>query len=284
MSGAPDETVYDASSHRQALWAVAGWRQMFVDLWQSRELIGRLAARDIAVRYRNAFLGLLWAVIVPLATVALFTFLTSKRVLPIGAPPIPYPAFALSSLIVWQLFGNTLAACTASLAGAGSLVTKSSFPKESLVFGAVGQPLLDFAIKLPLVAAAFLYYGVTPDWSIVLLPLILLPAILLATGLGFLFSIANLLTRDVGNLVGMFVTFGMFAAPVLYPPPVRAPFDLVNYLNPVSPTLIAVQDVLAHGAMQRPALFAAGAVFSLAVFLVGWRVFRVAIVRVAERA
>ena len=278
-------TVAD-SRHRSAgsLWALRGWRDMVLDLWRARELGFRLAHRDIAVRYRHAFLGYLWALVLPLATVGIFTFLASKRVLPVGDTALPYPLFALWGVIVWQLFSNILSNCTNSLADAGSLVTRINFPKEVLVFSAAGQPLVDFAIKLIPVVLLFWYYQMLPSPMVLLLPLLLLPVVLLAIGLGCLLSIANLVARDVANLVSMFATLGMFAAPILYPPPTSAPFDLVNVLNPVSPLLIATQDVLAYGELRHAALFAGGLCFALTVFLLGWRIFRTTIVRVAERA
>jgi lipopolysaccharide transport system permease protein len=275
------ETPHSAAS---AIWNPRGWQDLLSDFWRARELIVTLAYRDIAVRYRHSFLGYLWAFILPVVTVGIFTFLTGRQVLPIGETPLPYPLFALCSLIVWQLFSNVLSACTQSLANAGSLVTRINFPKEALVFGAAGQPLVDFAIKLIPVVVLFLYFGVTPHPALIFMPLVLLPVVLLAIGLGFFLSIANLLTRDVANLVGMFATFGMFAAPVLYPPPVTSPFDLVNVLNPVSPLLIAMQDLLAYGELRHAALFAGGLVFASSIFLFGWRVFRTVIFRVAERA
>lgn len=254
------------------------------DLWRSRELLMCLLYREVAVRYRHAFLGYLWALLLPIATVALFAFLASRRVFPMGQSPLPYPVFALWGVIVWQLFANTLAACTASLVNAGPLVTRINFSKETLVFSAVAQPLVDFGIKLLLFAVALLIYGVTPPLKAVWTVPILVLVVLMALGLGCILAILNLLTRDVANLVGMFATLGMFAAPVLYPPPVRDPFTLVNVLNPVSPLLIATQDLLAHGVLRHGDLLLGGALFALSVFLLGWRIFRVVIVRVAERA
>ena len=146
------------------------------------------------------------------------------------------------------------------------------------------MPLVDFSIKLIPVVMLFGYYALLPNLMVLLLPLLLLPVVLLAIGLGCLLSVANLVARDVANLVSMFATLGMFAAPILYPPPTTAPFHLVNVLNPVSPLLIATQDILAYGELHHMGLFMGGLSFALAVFFFGWRIFRTVIVRVAERA
>lgn len=261
-----------------------GWRLMFRDLADHRRLIWLLIQRDISVRYRQSILGYLWAVIPQLATVGVFAFLHAARALPIGGTRIAYVAYAVWGISVWQLFAGCLASCTSSLAASGSLVTKVNFPRETLVIAALGQPAFDFAVRLLPVLAVFIWHGVVPSWGALLMPLVLLPIMLLALGLGFILSIANLVIRDTGNALGTLLTIGMFATPVLYPAPVRWPFYLVNVVNPVSPLLTATQDLIADGFLTAPAMFAAACLFSLGVAFGGWRVFRVTILRVAGYA
>lgn len=276
------ETVYTPDGLRQLGSRI--WLVMAVQLWSSRELIWRLIYRDISVRYRQSFLGYVWAVIPAVVTVLIFTYLTEQRVLPIGKLALPYPVFALWSLSVWQLFAGVLGSATYSLVGAGALVSKINFPKEALVIAAVGTPLFDFLVRMLPVAVVFAWYGVLPPWQALWVPLLLLPLLSLALGLGFFLAVLNLAVRDIGNMVGTLLTFGMFAAPVFYPPPVTYPFYLVNVLNPFSPLLIATQDVLAHGALQHVGLFAGSVAFAVLMFLAGWRIFHLTMPRVAERA
>jgi lipopolysaccharide transport system permease protein len=163
-------------------------------------------------------------------------------------------------------------------------VTKVNFPREMLVIAALGNPVFDFFVRLMPVIVVFVWYGVVPSWGVVLVLLIVLPVILLALGLGFVLSIANLVIRDTGNALGTVLTIGMFLTPVLYPPPVRWPFFLVNLLNPLSPLLTASQDLIAVGFLTRPEMFAIACVLSLVLALAGWRAFRVTIPRVAGYA
>jgi lipopolysaccharide transport system permease protein len=263
---------------------VGGWSIMINELFRSRRLIWLLMRRDISVRYRQSVLGYVWAVVPQVMTVAVFAFLHASRVLPIGGTRIEYIAYALWGISVWQLFAGCLSSCTASLVGSGPLVTKVNLPREALVIAAIGQPAFDFFVRLVPVVAVFAWYGVAPSWGVVLMPLLLLPVILLALGFGFVLSIANLVIRDTGNAIGTMLTVGMFLTPVLYPPPVRWPFFLVNLLNPLSPLLSASQDLIAVGFLTRPEMTAAAWVFSLALCVVGWRVFRITIPRVAAYA
>jgi lipopolysaccharide transport system permease protein len=263
---------------------LTGWRLMFRELAESRRLIWLLILRDLSIRYRQSMLGYVWAIVPPIVTVATFAFLNAWRVIPIGDTRIPYVPFALWGLSVWQLFAGCLSGCTGSLASSGSLVTKVNFPRESVVIAAIGQPILDFVVRLVPVIAVFIWYGVAPTPGVLLVPLVLLPVILLALGLGFVMAIANLVVRDIGNAVSMVLTVGMFLTPVLYPAPVRWPFFLVNLLNPISPLVNASQDLIAVGHVIRPEMFAAACIISLALTLSGWRAFRVTIPSVAGYA
>jgi lipopolysaccharide transport system permease protein len=276
------ETEYTPHGVRRN--GAAGWKVMVNELSESFRLIPLFTARDITVRYRHSVLGYFWAVAPQLMTVGVFAFLHASQVLPMGRTRIPYMAYAVWGISVWQLFAGCLSGCTASLISGGSLVTKLNFPKETLVIAALGPPVFDFFIRLVPVIAIFIGCGVMPSLSAVLIPVLLLPVISLALGLGFILSIANLVVRDTGNAVGTILGVGMFLTPVLYPPPVRWPFYLVNFLNPLSPLLTATQDLIADGTVAHPELFAAACFISLALCLGGWRTFRLSLPRVAGHA
>ena len=148
------------------------------------------------------------------------------------------------------------------------------------MIAALGQPAFDFVVRLIPVITVFIWCGVLPSWESVFIPLLLVPVLLLALGLGFVLSIANLVIRDTANALGTALTIGMFLTPVLYPPPVRWPFYLINFCNPLSPLLAASQDLIAEGFLTKPEMLTAACIFSTALFLAGWRAFRITILRV----
>ncbi|MGH8544535.1 MAG: ABC transporter permease [Gammaproteobacteria bacterium] len=277
-----NEVIYTSDVAHRRGWRI--WREMIKDVVNSSELIWRLVARDFSVRYRQSVLGYAWAIIPPVVTVGIFAFLNSSRVLPIRETTIPYLAYALWGICLWQLFSGCLSACTNSLVAGGSLVTKVKFAKEALVIAALGQPIFDFVVRLVPVVVIFIWYGVMPSWSVVFVVPVLLLVIFLALGLGFVLSVANLAIRDTANALGMALSIGLFLTPVLYPPPVRWPFYLINILNPISPLLTASQDLIAHGALTRPDMFAVSCLFSVVVFIGGWRFFHLTMPRIAEYA
>jgi lipopolysaccharide transport system permease protein len=280
--GALTEVVYTPQSTRGQGWHI--WRTMIGEILNSRELIWRLIVRDISVRYRQSVLGYVWAILPPVVAVAIFAFLATSRTIPISQTSLPYVVYALWSIGVWQFFAGCLSGCTNSLMNAGALVTKLNFPREALVIAAIGQPIFDFLIRLVPLISVFIWYDVSLQWQVILLPLILIPAILLALGLGFVLSVATLVIRDVSNLVSMVVTFGIFLTPALYPPPTSWPLSLINIVNPFSPVLIASQDLIAYGTLTTPLTFLLSCVLSTIIFFVGLCLFRLTLARISQHA
>jgi len=280
-----DDSIRLADQTRRGSVAkFAACKRLWAEMLNNRELIQVLIWRDVSVRYRQSALGYFWAVLPQLLTVSIFSFLVGQRALPIGVTPIPYPAYAIWSMTLWWLFAGTVSACTGSLVQAGALVTRINFPKEAVVVAAIGQPLFDFIVRLAPVIAVFLWLGVIPPVTAWFVVVLVIPLVLMAIGFGFVFAIGNLVFRDVANIVGIAATFGMFATPVLYPPPVSWPLRLVNVLNPFSPILKATQDLLVYGEIKEPLALSIACFFSAAVFLLGWKIFRVTLPRIIERA
>jgi lipopolysaccharide transport system permease protein len=259
------------------------WREMVRELVDSQELTWRFYLRDFSVRYRQSILGYVWAIGPLLASAATFAWLNRTHILAIHRTGLPYPVFVLLSMAVWQLFAGGLTAATQSLVAAGSLITKINFPRETLVLAAFGQSIFEFALRWLLVIAAFVLTRTLPAWTIVLIPVCLLPLCLFTLGLGFLFALMNGVLRDAGQIVGLLLTVWMFLTPVVYPPPVSGLSIPVCFLNPVSPFVVAAQDLAGKGYLVQPGGFAIGCAVSLVVFLLGWRLFHLTESRIAER-
>ena len=165
------------------------WKEMFVNVCQSRELVWRLFLRDFSARYRQSLLGILWAIINPLITVGIFVFLNRSGILNIGETPVPYPVFAMIGISIYGIFSAGLSTCSNSIVGAGPMVVKINFPKISLVVAAMGQALVDFLVRLAVLVVVFVIFGIAPKWTSVFLPFVLLPIILLTLGMGLILSL-----------------------------------------------------------------------------------------------
>ncbi len=269
--------------NRNAKLGFAIWKEMFLELVQSRELVMRFAIRDIIANYKQSILGVLWVFIMPLFTVATFVYLNYSGVFNIGETSIPYPAYALLGVTIWQIFGSGITACTNSLTLSGNIITKINFAKESLIFSSLARTIFDFLIRVILLAGVFAIYKVIPSWTIIFLPFAIIPILLFTLGLGFIVAVLNGVFRDTIQIVSIAITFLMFITPVLYPPPTMEPIATLNRINPIGILVIGVRDIVISGALTQQNEFIIASIFSLFLFLFSWRAFHMMEPRIAER-
>lgn len=253
------------------------------ELIGGRELMWRLFVREVAARYRQSVFGYVWAVAPAIVTTITFTYLRGSGTLPIAETSIPYPAYVLLGMTVWQLFATGLTRTTQSLVNARTIITKIHFSRETLVLAAFAESVFNFLIRTVLLVVVFVWFGVVPAWTVILVPFVLVPLALMTVGFGFVLSLANGVFRDIGDSLMLVMTFGMFLTPVVYPPPTTGPKVLINYLNPVSPFIIATRDLTTKGTLSQPVGLFWASVTAFVVFLLAWRVFHLAMSRIAER-
>ncbi|GAB4504856.1 MAG: ABC transporter permease [Anaerolineales bacterium] len=205
------------------------------DLWIYRELVFFMVWRDIKVRYKQTLLGMAWAVIQPVMTMLVFTFLFGK-VAKLPTEGIPYPVFSFTALLPWGLFVTALNQGSRSLVAHNNMVTKIYFPRLILPMSAVFAGLVDFAIAFIILVGLMFYYRVTPDWNIVwTLPLFLLLAIVTALGVALWLSAINVQYRDVNHALPFLTQFWLFLTPVAYSASIISEkWRLVYSLNPMA--------------------------------------------------
>jgi lipopolysaccharide transport system permease protein len=260
------------------------WADMFRELVEFRGLIWRLIIRDLSARYKQSIFGILWAFITPLIMMLIFVWIKNKNILPIGETVIPYAAFVFTGQMVWLLFSQGVTTSANSLVAAGNMLTKINFPREVLIFSAIGQTIFDFLIRIPLLIIIFIWVAFVPDFSTLLSFVILVPLLLLITGLGFFLSLLNSITRDISSALGIIMNLGMFVTPVIYPPPETWPISfLINIVNPVSGFVTAFRDLMVSGHMANPESYMLSLIISLLIFILGWRFFHLAESMIAER-
>jgi len=202
------------------------------DFWIYRELLYFLIWRDVKIRYKQTLLGAAWAIIQPLLTMVIFTFIFG-RVARIDSEGVPYPVFAYAALLPWTFFANAITTSGNSIVGSTHLITKVYFPRMIIPVSAVGAGLVDFAVALPMLAALMFYYHIPLTWNLLLfLPLVLLTT-LLAIAVGLWLSAINVKYRDVKFAIPFLVQIWMYLSPVPYPSSVvPARWRTIYLLNP----------------------------------------------------
>ena len=188
-------------------------RHYWHDLWRYRELFGFLAWRDVLVRYKQTVIGILWAVLRPLLTMFVFSFIFG-RLAKLPSDGIPYPILVFAAMLPWQFFASSLTEASNSLITNANMLSKIYFPRLVLPTSAVIVSLVDFLISSVILAGMMAWYGIWPTWHMLaLVPL---------TGLAFLASMAaglwiaalNVEYRDFRYIVPFLVQFGLYVSPV----------------------------------------------------------------------
>jgi lipopolysaccharide transport system permease protein len=193
-----------------------GWVSLNLrDLWEYRELLYFLVWRDVKVRYKQTVLGAAWAILQPFLTMVVFSVFFG-RLAKVPSDGIPYPVFAYTALLPWQLFAHALNESGNSLVTNQQLIKKIYFPRLVIPISAVLAGMVDFGIAFLVLLGMMCYYGVAPTAAALTLPLFILLAIATALAVGLWLSALNVQYRDVRYTLPFLTQFWLFATPIAY--------------------------------------------------------------------
>lgn len=259
------------------------FKEIVSEITTNHWLIYQFFKRDFLGIYKQSFIGVLWAFIIPLVSVGTFIMLNRSGIFNLGQLDVPYPIFAVLGMAVWQIFASGLIAGSGSLVRAGSMIVKINFSKKSLVIASTGQSIVSFLIQFLLTIILFLIYGYSPGWAICLFPVLVLPVFILTLGLGFIFSILNGIVRDIGNIISVLMTFFLFLTPVLYPRPATGILAGITRYNPLFYLVSVPRDLMLTGSTGEWPGFWISVVLSMFIFVFCLLVFHLTETRVTER-
>jgi homopolymeric O-antigen transport system permease protein len=255
--------------------ATKGWALLDLrELWGYRELLYFLMVRDIKVRYNQTVIGVVWAVLQPLAMMATFTLLFG-RLAKIPSDGLPYPLFAYAGLLAWQLFSRTLSESTNSLLVNQRLITRVYFPRIIVPISTTLAALVDFGISLVLFFALMLIYGVTPGWTVLWIPVFLALLLMTSLGVGFWLSSLSVEFRDVAHIMPFISQLWLFLTPVVYPSSLVPPAWRALYgLNPMAGVVEGFRWSLLGGGVGPSLLLGVSSLVAAALFISGIAWFR----------
>ena len=243
------------------------------EIWNCREILYFLAWRDVKVRYKQAALGVAWAVLQPLFTMIILAFFFG-RLAGIPSDGVPYPLFSYSALVLWTYFAATLSQVGNSLVNNSYLITKIYFPRVLLPAAAAFGGLFDLVVSSVFLVGMLVYYHVTPRWTVLLTPIFVGQSVLLVMGAGMLLSALNVRYRDVKYTIPFLTQIGLFVTPIIYPVtflPQR--FQGWLALNPMTGVIQGFRACLFGGHVEWE-IIACSWVVTLALLLVGGLHFR----------
>ena len=240
------------------------------ELWAYRELVGFLAERDLKVRYKQAALGVLWAILQPVAGAVVFKVVFG-RLAAVPSDGIPYLVFAYVGFSVWSYVSTSLTGAQDSLVANASLVTKVYFPRLAAPVASVLPSLLDLAISFVILAVLMVVAGVTPGIELLTTPVFILWMVASALGVGLWMATLNVQYRDVRHAYGLVTQLWLFASPVAYPASLieNDVWRHVYALNPLVGVLEGLRWAVLDGPWPGASLLAVSAFSTAAIALTG---------------
>lgn len=275
------EVVYTPQS--ELLHPVQFARSMFRDLAACRGLAWRLFVRDLSARYRQSLLGYVWAFLPPIAATAPFVFLRSQGLFTTAPTSVPYPAYVMIGMLFWQVFVDSVQMPLKAVTAAKPMISKIQFPPEAILMAGLGDVLFSFLIRLVLLVAVFVWFGLAVPPTAVLMPIVVAALVILGFMFGLLVTPLGILYTDVTQSLAIITTFWMFLTPVIYPPSESGLAGLLSRANPVSPLVIAGRDWLTRGTTNYLPEFLLVSLFSTLLLFAAWVCYRIALPHLIAR-
>ncbi len=239
--------------------ALRPWRRTLGDLWQRREIVGYLAWRDIQARYHQTTLGVLWALLQPLAATLVYAVVFG-RLVKIRSGEVPYPLFVMTGLLSWQFIAAAIQRSASSLVANGGVIRKVYFPRLAIPLAAVVSSLVEFAAATLVLVGMMVKYNFAPSANLLLVPFMILLAGAMSLGIGLVLANINCWLRDVMHGTSFALQMWMFLTPVLYPPSmVPDRYQILVRCNPMSGVISGFRWVFLGVSPDWPALAAAAA-------------------------
>lgn len=205
-------------------------------IFKHRSLIFVFAKRDIKIKFAQTSLGLTWVIIQPITAVLIFTFFFSYLVK--FNTNYPYVLFVLSGVLNWGVFNYIFSQSSSSLLQSEEIIRKMNFPKILLPISKTISALIEFLLALVILVILLIVYKMEFHWTMLLLPIIILPIFFFSLGLALFLSSVALKNRDLFHIVPFLVNFGIWFTPVFYPVSViPSNFKNLIFINPVAASI-----------------------------------------------
>lgn len=276
------ETRIYQKENNISLWKLL--KESLGDIYSSRFLARQLAERDIKAQYRQSYLGIIWAFITPLATAAVWVFLNLSGTIQVTDTGIPYAVYAFSGTLLWSIMVEAINSPTTSTKSARGIMSKINFPKEALIISGIYKLLFNSSIKILLLVAFVFIFGIGFNWSLLLLPFVIIGALIFGTTIGLFLTPISMLYTDVGKVVSMGFSFLMYITPVVYAVPAEGLLRKIMILNPFTPIILTSRDLIVGASPEYLTYYFFVLALSIPLFFLGLLAYRISIPIIVERS
>jgi lipopolysaccharide transport system permease protein len=254
--------------------ATANRFEWIKEFWNYRELFFFFVWRDIKVKYKQTVLGATWAIIQPFFTMIVFTVFFGKFA-KMPSEGVPYPVFSYSALVPWTYFSTAVSSSGNSLVGNKNLLTKVYFPRIAIPASSALSGLLDFFIASIILFGIMLFYDISLTWKLVFWPVLVVPLVFLALGLGTIFSSLNVRFRDIKYTIPFIIQLLLFITPIIYPITLLPEkYRILAAINPLTGIIEAFRSTVLPGKEMDIILLLFSITISLLIFFIGMIFFR----------
>lgn len=203
--------------------------------WKYRDLITQFVRRDVVGRYKGSFLGLFWTFLNPLLMLTVYTFVFSSlfkaRWGTGGENKVEYALVLFAGLVVFNIFSEVIVRSPGLILSNTNYVTKVVFPLEILPVAVLGSSLIHAAISMSILLVGLMLFLGVLQWTLFLLPIVMIPLILMALGLGWILASLGVFLRDLSQIIAISVQALMLLSPIFIPFP---PFRVISNLFIIS--------------------------------------------------
>ncbi len=223
-------------------------RESLYLLWQNRSLFSLSVRYNVMSRYSQTILGIMWIVMLPVATSIILTFVFSFIFRPGDIGNVPFISFFLAGLLFWTLFTQSVLNGSTSIIQSLGLINQIYFPREILVLVKLGEALVDLSFVFVVTLVINLLVGITPNANFIYLPILLGIQLALILGIMFFTSYLTVIIRDVQQLITVFIQLLFYLTPLMYPIDVLPGHiaEVVTFLNPLAALVSAYRDVIIY--------------------------------------
>lgn len=242
------------------------------NLRQQSDLLWLLIKKEITLKYKRTYLGMLWSLLNPILT-AIVLFIAFKIIMRFEMEN--YTLFLLSALFPWTWFSASITMSTTTLTGNISLIKKVLFPKHFLIIATVVGQLINLIFAIPILVALVYYYGKTPSLNWFLgIPLLILIQFIVTMGLSLFLSMINAFFRDMEYIIGVTINMLFWMTPIIYPAEaVPEEYRVYLTINPISYLISGWRDIFLFNTI-RWSNIGLSLIVAMTFFLIGWWAYR----------
>lgn len=255
-------------------------QKYLVNLYKSKDLLIELTKRDFQQRYKGSLLGVIWALLSPLLMLGVYSFIfVSVFKSRWGNSSVEdgnmlYTMMIFAGLVPFQIFSESVNRSVSLLAQSANYIKKVVIPIEILPASIVLSTVINSTFSIALLVVGKLLFLNTPNWTLVFLPLVLIPILLLSLGFALIVASFGIYLRDLVYIVGLIVNILFYMSPIFYSPEaLPEKFRFIIHLNPISPIINYFRDVFVNGELFTISSYLISLLISFVFFILGLIIF-----------